>query len=467
LIGGKPSIGIGRGNGVTGEWRGAALALLTACGFALAATWPAGAQTPEDLGHSLTPFGAIRAGNANGTIPAWDGGTTKAPAGFVPGKPLVDPYANEKPLFAITAANVDRYEAKLTPGIIAKLRTLPGYRLDIYPTHRNFAAPDYIYQAAIANARSAKLANGGIDVEGAKLSIPFPIPTEGSQVIWNHLLRWRGAQVRRTDTHAVVNTDGSYGLSKTFVKILFAYNLPGASTQNINDYFYAEVLAPPRSAGGMDITLDYTDPFEEPRQSWFYTPGERRVRRAPKVGYDTPIGDTDGIETVDDLDLFNGALDRYDWKLIGRREMYVPYNCYAIQQANHPYSDILRPGFINPDLVRWELHRVWVVDAAVRAGNHHIYARRTSYVDEDSWQMLISDRYDSRGLLWRTGMAFPVLRYDVPVLTADGYEYTDLLSHRYFAVGLHGPERQQPDYGPPALSPAEFTPEALRDSGKR
>jgi hypothetical protein len=384
----------------------------------------------------------------------------------VPGKNLVDPYAAERPLYAITAANVDRYADKLSAGVVAKLRTLPGYRLDVYPSHRNFAAPDYIYQAAIANTGRARLENGGLDVAGARLAIPFPLVTNGSQVIWNHLLRWRGPQVKRVDIEAVVNTDGSYGVIRTLVKILYPYNVPGAATDNTNDYFFVEVLDPPRSAGSMDITRDTTDPFEEPRQSWFYTPGERRVRRAPNVGYDTPIGDTDGIETVDDLDLFNGALDRYDWKLIGRRELYVPYNCYRLQQ-NRPYSDVLRPGFLNPDMIRWELHRVWVVEATVKPGSHHIYARRTVYVDEDSWQMLISDRYDSRGLLWRTGLAFPVLHYEVPMLGAEGYEYTDLLSHRYFAVGLHGPERQQPDYGGPAMSPAEFTPEALRDAGHR
>ncbi len=444
--------------------RGAAAVLICA---AVLAGGGAGAQTAADLWHSLTPMGAIRAGNRDGSIPAWDGGTTRAPAGYVAGKAPVNPYAGEKPLFTITAANADRYAEKLSAGVIAKLRTLPGYHLNVYPSHRNYAAPAYIYQATIDNATRARLANGGIDVTGAALSIPFPIPTEGAQVMWNHLLRWRGAQLRRVDTHAVVNTDGTYGLSKTFVKVLFAYNSQAAEHDTTNQYFYVEVLEPPRNAGGLAIVRDTTDPYEEPRQSWYYTPGERRVRRAPKVGYDSPIGDTDGIETVDEVDLFNGALDRYDWKLIGRREMYVPYNCYDLQQPGHGYADILRPNFINPDLIRWELHRVWVVDATVKPGQHHIYARRTMYVDEDSWQMLISDRYDTRGLLWRTALGFPLLRYDVPVLAADAYEYTDLISHRYFAVGLHGPEHQQPDYGPPAMTAGEFTPEALRDEGRR
>jgi hypothetical protein len=422
---------------------------------------------PESLGTTLTPFGAIRVGNEAGTIPPWDGGTTRTPAGYQAGKPLINPYAGEKPLFTITAANVSRYQNKLAAGVVLKLRTLPGYRLDVYPSHRNFAAPDYIYQAAIANAGRAHLSNNGQDVEGAELSIPFPVPHNGNEAIWNHLLRWRGPQVRRTDTEAVINSDGNYALSRTAAKILFAYNTPGDHSNKINDYVFIELLAPPRNAGGIDITRDFTNPFEQPRQSWVYNPGERRVRRAPKISYDTPIGDTDGLETVDDLDLFNGALDRYNWKLVGRREMYVPYNCYDLQQPTHTYRQILGPTYINPDFIRWELHRVWEVDATLRPGEHHLYSRRTVYIDEDSWQMLISDRYDNRGLLWRTAAGFPVLRYDIPLLAADGYEYNDLISRRYFVVALHGQEPVQPRYDGAKLTPDEFTPEALRDAGRR
>jgi len=437
------------------------------CTLSMAASGTAVAQTAADLGHDLTPFGAIRAGNGDGSIPAWDGGTTRPPPGYAPGQPLLDPYASEKPLFSINAGNLDRYADHLTAGVIAKLRTLNGYRLDIYPSHRNFAAPQYILDAAIANAGRAHLTNDGQDVEGAELSIPFPMPQNGAEVIWNHLLRWRGPQIRRTDSHAVVNIDGNYSLSQTFVKVLFSYNLPGPHPDHVNQYFYAESLAPARIAGGIVISRDFTDPVEEPRQSWAYSPGERRVRRAPKVSYDTPIGDTDGIETTDEVDLFNGALDRYDWKLIGRREIYVPYDCYQLEQSTRSYHDLIGPNFINPDAIRWELHRVWVVDATVKPGQSHIYARRTLYVDEDSWQMLISDRYDSRGLLWRTALGFPVLNYSVPVLAASSYEYTDLISHRYLAVALHGQERHPPDYGGAALSPAEFTPDALREAGQR
>jgi len=442
-------------------------AVALAWAFVLAWQGTAHAQTAADLGHDLTPFGAIRAGNADGSIPAWDGGTTRAPAGYVSGQPLADPYAQEKPLFSIDAGTVDRYADKLSAGIIAKLRTLRGYRIDIYPSHRNFAAPHYILDAAIANAGRAHLTNGGVDVEGAQTSIPFPIPHSGAEVIWNHLLRWRGAQLRRTDSHAIVNLDGNYSLSKTFVKVLFSYNLPGPQPDHVNQLFYAESLEPARVAGGMVISRDFTDPFEEPRQAWAYSPGERRVRRAPKIGYDTPIGETDGIETTDEVDLFNGALDRYDWALLGRREIYVPYDCYQLQLPTRSYHDLIGPAFLNPDAIRWELHRVWVVQATLKPGQSHIYARRTMYVDEDSWQMLISDRYDSRGLLWRTAMGFPTLNYTVPVLAADGYEYTDLISHRYLAVALHGQERHPPAYDGAPISAAEFTPDALRDAGRR
>ena len=53
------------------------------------------AKVPESelarLGQDLTPSGAEKAGNADGTIPAWTGGLTEAPAGFVEGTPISTP----------------------------------------------------------------------------------------------------------------------------------------------------------------------------------------------------------------------------------------------------------------------------------------------------------------------------------------------------------------------------------------
>lgn len=425
------------------------------------------AQTAADLGKSLTPMGAIKAGNADGTIPAWTGGISKPPAGWRNGDQRGNPFANERPLFSIDAANVAKYEGKLAAGSAALVKTLPGYRLDVYPTHRTFAAPQYIYDNAILNASRAKLVNDDQDVEGAQLSVPFPIPHNGNEAMWNHILRWRGTSIVRTNVTAITTQTGDYSLQRWLEKIYLPYNNPAVkNTDHWDSMYWQEVLAPPRIAGLITMAISYQDPLEQPRAAWQYYPGERRVRRAPEVSYDTPYNNADGLATVDDYDLFNGSLDRYDWKLVGRKEIYVPYNANKFQDPQYKYSDIVLKSGPNPDVMRWELHRVWVVDATLKPDFLHIYSRRTYYLDEDSWQALISDRYDGRGQLWRTGMSMGVQEPDVPVFLADGYVLIDLYQHRYIIQGMHNQEKP-PRYADNPLSPRDYTAESLRRFGRR
>jgi hypothetical protein len=425
------------------------------------------AETAADLGKSLTPMGAIRAGNADGTIPAWTGGIAAPPPGWHEGMQRPNPFANEKPLFSITAQNVGKYESKLAAGSAALVKTLPGYRLDVYPSHRTFAAPKFIYDAAIANATRAHLANDGQDVEGASLTVPFPIPHNGNEAMWNHILRWRGTEIVRNVVTAITTATGDYTLERWLEKIYLPYDIPGLdNTRKWDSMYWQEVTAPPRIAGLITMAISYVDPFEQPRAAWQYYPGERRVRRAPEISYDTPYNNADGLATVDDYDLFNGALDRYDWKLIGRREIYVPYNTNRFQSPSFKYTDIVQKEGPNPSAMRWELHRVWVVEGTLKPDFMHIYSRRTYYLDEDSWQALISDRYDGRGLLWRTGMAMAQQVADIPGTLADGYVLMDLYQHRYIIQGMHNQE-SPPRYGNQGLTWRDYTPEALRRFGRR
>jgi hypothetical protein len=439
--------------------------------FAIAATLIAAqaqGQTAADLGRTLTPLGAIKAGNADGSIPAWTGGMTTLTPGYVPGGPRIDPFASEKPLFSITAQNVDTYASKLAAGTAAMIRTLPGYHVDVYPTHRTAAAPQYIYDNAIANASRAHLSSNGLDVVGAELSVPFPIPHNGNEAVWNHILRWRGSQLQRTVANAITTPTGDYTLTRWHEQIMFPYNTPNFDNPaKWDSLFLQEILAPPRIAGQLLLVVSHQDPFEQPREAWTYTPGERRVRRAPEINYDTPVQNTDGLETVDDYDMFNGAIDRYDWTLKGRKELYIPYNTYKLQQPGVKYADIVKPQAVNPDLIRFELHRVWVVDATLKPGFRNIYARRTFYIDEDSWQIAISDRYDGTGQLWRTALAFIQEAPDVPLLGADGYEFLDLIQRRYLVQGLHSEEGHAPTYNGTSLSADDFTADALRRAGRR
>ena len=425
------------------------------------------ATEAQGAGPGLTPTGAIRAGNADGTIPAWTGGLASQPSSK-PVRYRPDPFAAERPLFLITAQNVDQYADRLAAGTVAMIRTIRGYHVDVYPSHRTFAAPQYIYDGAVSNMARARLVHNGEGVEGAALSVPFPVPHNGAEAVWNHTLRWRGTQIVRTIDNVISTPAGDYSIQKWHEDIMFPYNTQGfANTRQWDSLFRQEVLAPPRDAGALTLVVNHENPYDQDREAWSYNPGERRVRRAPDINYDTPLTDTDGLETVDDYDLFNGPLDRYDWRLVGRREIYVPYNTYKLQDPALRYASLIGHESIKPEYLRFELHRVWVVEAKLKPEFRHIYTRRTMYIDEDSWQALIADRYDGRGNLWRTAMAFPTEATEVPVFVADGYEYIDLYQHRYLVQGLHNEEPQAPLYNATSLSLADYTAEALRRMGHR
>ncbi len=300
--------------------------IFQACGVLAAAmsiSAIAEAADPSELGKSLTPFGAIKAGNADGSIPAWDGGITKPPAGYKPGQHYVDPYGGDKPLFTITAENADKYKDKLGEGTLAKLKAYPTFKVVVYPSHRSFSSPQYIYDAAIENAKKAHLSQDGQTAEDNTTTIPFPLAANGAEVMLNHIMRWRGTQEKSHTMTTAVTESGEYTEQKIDLKIIFPYDAPGERNK-INDYFYAETVAPARTAGDITLVHEFIDPIVEPRLAWTYNPGQRRVRRAPEVEYDNPISTYDSLATTDDFDMFNGALDRYDWKLVGKKEMYVP-----------------------------------------------------------------------------------------------------------------------------------------------
>ncbi|MEX2045309.1 MAG: DUF1329 domain-containing protein, partial [Opitutus sp.] len=151
--------------------------------------------------------------------------------------------------------------------------------------------------------------------------------------------------------------------------------------------------------------------------------------------------------------------------IVGRKEMIVPYNSYRLHGKNLKYSDILQPRHINQDLTRYELHRVWVVDATIKQGTSHLYARRTFYIDEDSWQILIADQYDRRGEMWRVSEAHCINYYDAQTFWSTLEVHIDLQNGRYLAIGLDNEARMY-DFDI-KRSPADYTPDSLRREGLR
>ncbi len=442
--------------------------LITAAAFA-AGVATATAQSAADLGKSLTPLGAEKAGNAAGTIPAWEGGITQPPAGYKSGDHHPDPFADDKPSATINAANAEQYADNLTEGHKALLaRYASTYKMPVYPTRRSASAPQDIYDATKANVGSAKLADGGNGVSGASRGAPFPLPQTGQEVIWNHLLRYRGLGGLRTVGQVAPTRSGNYTLVQLEEKFLWNYHQLGAATESVGNvmaYFEQKVTAPARLAGTILMVHETLDQVKESRRAWVYNTGQRRVRRAPQVAYDNPGTASDGMRTSDQLDMFNGAIDRYDWKLVGKREVYVPYNSYKLHSDSLKVADIVTPMHINQEHSRYELHRVWVVEATLKEGKRHIYAKRRFYVDEDSWAVLVVDQYDNRGRMWRVSEGHSINYYDILSFWSTLEVHMDLLSGRYLAHGLDN-ENEMYDFSYRSKS-GDYTPAALRRRGRR
>lgn len=427
-------------------------------------------EQADRLGHDLTPLGAERAGNAAGTIPEWTGGITTPPAGYTVGMHHPDPFPDDKPLYTITPQNYSEHKELLTAGEIALLQAYPDFKLVVFPTRRSASCPQSVYDATKKYATTAQLTADGNGFSGALLGIPFPVPQSGLEVLWNHLTRYRGLAATRPIAQAAPLPNGSYSLVQFEDEFLFNYCRPDMTLKELEAsntliFFKQSVTAPPRLAGTILLVQETLDQVKEKRRAWVYNAGRRRVTRAPDVAYDNPGTAADGQRTTDQFDMFNGAPDRYEWKLLGKKEMIVPYNSYGLHSDKVKYSDILKPKHINQDLARYELHRVWVVDATLKPGTSHLYSRRTFYIDEDSWQILEADQYDSRGQLWRVSEAHCVNYYDVPCFWSTLEVHTDLQSGRYLAIGLDNEGRMY-DFSI-KRTPADFTPDSLRREGVR
>jgi len=427
------------------------------------------ADEAAKLGTTLTPLGAEKAGNADGSIPEWTGGLPKN-VGTVDDRGfLSDPFASEQPLFTITAQNVDQYKDKLTPGQVAMFKRYPdSFKIPVYPTHRSATAPQSVLDDVKINATNTKLVEGGNGLENFKTAYPFPIPQNGLEAIWNQITRYRGGSVRRLVSQATPQPNGSYSLvyfqdEFTFPTSLTDYDPTKPS--NILFYFKQRVTAPARLAGNVLLVHETLNQVKEPRLAWLYNAGQRRVRRAPQVSYDGPGTAADGLRTSDNFDMYNGAPDRYDWKLNGKKEIYIPYNSYKLDSPKLKYADIIKAGHLNPEHTRYELHRVWHVRATLKAGQRHQYKQRDLYFDEDSYQILVVDHYDNRDNLWRLGESYTINLYDQPLVWTKGDAVYDLIGGRY-VIGILSNEEPAEQFDI-ALKPTDFTPAQLRRDSRR
>jgi hypothetical protein len=443
--------------------------LTTALTLSLAAS-AAVAEVPANqaarLGADLTPMGAEKAGSTSG-VSSWSGRAINGSAllnGF-DGGALPNPFASEKASYTITAGNAAQYDSQLTVGQKAMLATYPdSYRLNVYKSNRTCTYPDFVYKAAKRNAAVGQLIDGGNGISEAIMASPFPIPSSAAEVVWNHTLRYRGERVARDFNITAPTAGGDFTLTYTRDEIVFPYsnaqNARAEDLNNISIYFVAYTSAPARRAGNVVLVHETLNMAKEGRKAWTYSPGTRRVRRAPNIAYDNPVTNGDGMGTSDQYDGYNGAPDRYTWTVSGVEEKLSQQNNYNAVLTD--YDTLLQAGHANPDVMRYEMRRQWVIEGNLKGDARHIYAKRVLRMDEDSKQMTAGEMYDGRGELWRVqeiGQA-PDYRPDAQVCWTTGGEFIyDLLAGRYMGLAMKsgrpanvvtGLERLEPDYYTPA-----------------
>ena len=414
------------------------------------------------LGKELTPLGGEVAANKDGTIPKYEGGLTKPPACFKPGVEYCDPFASDKPKFVIDAAAADKYKAQLPDGAVAMLKKYSTFKMPVYETRRTAAVPAAVAETVRKEATQIDI-NGFALANRVDSTTPFPIPKNGLEAIWNHNVRYLGGGLVREQASFPVRANGDFFKVTTKETRIFNQNMDKPQDNKLA-FFTTYFVSPPTLVGTVILVHEPVDQLKESRSAWIYNAGQRRVRRAPDLAYDAVNDGTEGMCFTDQYDAYNGAPDRFDWKLVGKKEMYVPYNAYKIGEKKVAYKDVLTKNHANPDLMRYELHRVWVVEATLKAGQKHSYGKRVFLLDEDSWNVLWEDAYDTRGNLWRVGIHPVVQYYDAGVPWTRFNSWHDLTNGNYLLSGLDNESKGTISFGAKGKI-ADFQPDALRRMG--
>lgn len=442
------------------------VAYIALAGLAAPAVAAVSADEAKQLGTTLTEFGAVKGANADGSIPAYTGGLTKPPAGFKPDSGAwVDPFKDEKPLFRIDGKNMAQYADKLSEGQKFMLKKFPTYVLNVYPTHRTAAYPEKVLKATSRNATGCKTLKDGLALDRAcRGGLPFPIPKSGYEAMWNQILRYQGDTTITTSASRswVVDSSGKPTMTaqqQTLSDFIYYQTDLSDRDPDMAWRVYSITQAPARRAGEMTGIIDSLDPVDKPRKAWSYTPGQRRVKLSPEFAYDTPVASMGGVTLFDELFVFSGKMDRFDFKLLGKKEMYIQYNAYKNNYDCPTVEKALQAAHVNPECERWELHRVWAVEATLKAGQRHAYSKRVYYFDEDLTGAANYDAFDQNGQLYRTLYQSATPMYDKQIPYSSKNVIYDFNKGMYAYVN----DVMVGGYKVPAKAPSEreMAPEAI------
>lgn len=405
--------------------------------LALAGTCFAQGKDAGRLGKELTGVGAEPQASKDGSIPAYTPGEGVLP-GWAPGKKRTDffKHKGDKPLYTIDASNVDKYADKLSPGQLQLVKQTKGYRMDVYPSRRSCANPDFVLENTKKNVATARLGADGWSLKDAVLpGIPFPMPSNGAEAMWNYKLKYAGVGFEWPLNYVSLSPrKGSSewiqaGATQTYY---FPWGKKGATPlaqlPPVEYYTYFAYESPTALAGQALAIVFYTD---KPGDTFYYFPGQRRVRRMPTYAYDAPQIGFENQYTMDEPRMFNGTMDRFDWKLVGKKEMIVGYNAFGMYDPSVKLDSVLKPDGVAAEARRYELHRVWVVEATVRQGVRHVAPKRSFYLDEDSWSIVVAEDYDAQGKLWKLRESFPIPVHETGSCDNPAFVQHNLIDGRY------------------------------------
>jgi hypothetical protein len=433
----------------------------------LVATASAAAQTSAP-GGELNPMGGILAGNAAGTIPAWTGGLPKS---ALDGDRVSDPFAADQALYTVTAYDLEQYAHLLSEGQKAMLTRHPeSWVMPVYQSRRSASYPSMVYDALLENRQTATLVVEGENsgVRNAAIASPFPEPDNGLEAIWNHTMRWRGIRLERETSWIAVTTQGYYRPIILFEQVAFPYASPwfdldkeAPNFPQAQIAFKQKFLSPGRLSGRGSLTYEGYDYTRHDRVRWSYSKELKRVLRLPRQRLDQPVSAADGIVNFDDTDMFHGSPALFDWELAGRQELLIPYNAYRLKDRSLGFSDLIKKHHLNQKYTRYELHRVWKLIATAKDPKKSTFSKRIFYLDEDSWQIVLSEKYDWEGTLVQFAEAHTVNYYQVPVLFTAAIAHYRLNDGRFLVTDLNN--SLLPYHWSDEINPRQFSPNALQD----
>jgi len=429
------------------------------------------------LGTELTPMGAEKASTASG-IPEWTPPGAVG-QGWTFGALRSDffKYKSDKPLYTIDATNVDKYADKLNAGQVALIKSTKGYSMDVYPSRRTCGAPGVVAENTKKNVGFAKLNPDGLSLSDAFVpGIPFPMPKSGAEVMINAKMHYRGAGIEMVNQIVYVSPRKG---SSEWIKVTadsFTYmpwadknSTTFAKAEQIESYYTMSYQSPTALAGQGAV---FVAPSNKASETFYYFPGQRRTRRMPAYAYDAPQIGYENQYNIDEAYVFNGALDRFDWKLVGKKEMVIPYNAFGPYDFKAKADDVLKPEFISPTHRRYEMHRVWVVEATVKPGLRHSSPKREFYIDEDSWTFVGAVDYDAQGKAWKVREGFVIPVYETGSCDSVAFVQHNLAEGRYLIDGAalaNGTDMKWvvDGTGNPRMKPDYYSAESLRARSER